>query len=76
MQENSLEKNKNAFMRFYDEVLNDRQISVMDQLDDPNLVDHNRVIPQNGLSDLEAAKLSIASLHKGFPDIKWKVEGG
>lgn len=70
----SVEKNKVVFRRFYDEVLNERKIGVMDELNDPRLVDHSRVIPQNGLSDSEAAKLAIASLHKGFPDISWRVD--
>lgn len=69
-----LQENKDTFRRFYDEVLNGRNISVMDELNAPNLVDHNRMNPSPTLSDLEAAKQSIQLLHRSFPDIKWRVD--
>lgn len=70
----SLGENKAEYTRFFDEVLNGRDLDVLDELNDPNLVDHARSDPRPELSDLEAAKESVAMLHRGFPDIKWTVD--
>ena len=70
----SLEENKAEYTRFFDEVLNGRNLAVLDELNTPNMVDHARSDPRPDLSDLEAAKESVAMLHRGFPDIKWSLD--
>ena len=70
----SVEGNKAEYTRFFDEVLNGRNLAVLDELNDPNFVDHARTDPRPELSDLEAARESVAQLHRAFPDIKWSVE--
>ena len=65
-------ENKTTVRRFYDEVLNERRLDVMDELCAPDFVDHT---PASGHSaGLDDLKQQIAAWHRAFPDLRVTVD--
>jgi steroid delta-isomerase-like uncharacterized protein len=64
----SNEKNKLVFQRFYEEVLNQGNLDVIDDVVDPNVVSHHPIPGQKpGAAGLKEA---LAGFKKAFPDLK------
>ncbi len=64
----SADDNKAALRRFYEEVLNGRNLEVVDQLLAPDAVDHTL-----GSRGLEAYKEFFSMVHQAFPDMRVEV---
>ncbi len=64
----SADDNKTGLRRFYEEVLNGRNLEVVDQLVAPDVVDHTL-----GSRGLEGYKRSISTVHQAFPDMRVEV---
>jgi steroid delta-isomerase-like uncharacterized protein len=62
------EDNKAAVRRFYQEVINGRDLDALDELLVPNGVDHTF-----GSQSTEQAKQFFAMLHQAFPDLHAEV---
>ncbi|MPZ13060.1 MAG: ester cyclase [Chloroflexi bacterium] len=67
----STEQNKAGARRFYDEVLGQGKLDVIDEICAPGYVDHSR---DNPTHDLAGAKQFVAGMRSSFPDISAKVE--
>jgi steroid delta-isomerase-like uncharacterized protein len=64
--------NKAVVRRFYQEVLNERKLDVLDQIAAEDYVEHDPFPGQgNGRADLKAR---VASLHKAFNPLRFNVE--
>jgi len=64
--------NKAVVQRFYQEVLNQRKLDVLDQIAAEDYVEHDPFPGQgNGRADLKAR---VASLHKAFNPLRFNVE--
>ena len=64
--------NKAVVQRFYQEVLNQRKLEVLDQIAAEDYVEHDPFPGQgNGRADLKAR---VASLHKAFNPLRFNVE--
>jgi len=64
--------NKAVVQRFYQEVLNQRKLDVLDQIGAEDYVEHDPFPGQgNGRADLKAR---VASLHKAFNPLRFNVE--
>ncbi len=61
------EQNKTLFKRFVDEVFNKKNVAVIDELMDPNMVEHT-------LGTLEELKALITAFLGAFPDLHVTVE--
>lgn len=68
----TLEQNKAVIRRFSAEVWNQGDLDVMDELFDPQYVNHNPV-PGQG-PDRDGHKRVIASVRTGLPDIRETIE--
>ena len=68
----STEQNKALIRRFYEEVLNKKNTAVIDELLDPNQVNHS--LPPGMPADLEGSKQFIGMFLTGFPDLHFTVE--
>ena len=66
------EQNKALARRFYDEVMNKKNLGAIDELGSPEFVDHSNKPGQ--APGLKGAKDNIAMFLKAFPDIKMNVE--
>jgi steroid delta-isomerase-like uncharacterized protein len=62
------EDNKQAVRRFYDEVINGRNLETMDELLTPDGVDHTF-----GSQSAEQAKQFFGMVHQAFPDLHAEV---
>ena len=62
-----LEQNKTLFKRFVDEVFNKKNVAVIDELMDPNMVEHN-------LGTLQELKALITAFLGAFPDLHVTVD--
>jgi steroid delta-isomerase-like uncharacterized protein len=62
------EENKAAVRRFYDEVINGRNLDVIDELQTPDGMDHTF-----GSQGVDASKQFFAMLHSAFPDLHVEV---
>ncbi len=64
--------NKAVARRYYDEVLNERKIDLLDELADEDYVEHDPFPGQgNGLADLKAR---VAGLCSGFNPLRFTIE--
>ncbi len=61
------EQNKTLFKKFVDEVFNKKNVAVIDELMDPNMVEHT-------LGTLEELKALITAFLGAFPDLHVTVE--
>ena len=68
----STEQNNALIRRFYEEVLNKKNTAVIDELLDPNQVNHS--LPPGMPADLEGSKQFIGMFLTGFPDLHFTVE--
>ena len=64
----SADDNKAALRRFYEEVLNGRNLEAVDDLLAPDAVDHTF-----GSQGLEAYKQFFSTVHRAFPDMHVEV---
>jgi steroid delta-isomerase-like uncharacterized protein len=69
---NTTEKNKKIAKRFYDEVMNDGKLNVIDELVADNYVEHEEFagLPQNK----EGVKQFVNLYRNAFPDLKADVQ--
>ncbi len=68
----SHEKNKAAVRRWIDEVFNKGNLTVVDELVDPDWVDHNPVPDQK--PGIEGAKQAVRLYRTGFPDMVCTID--
>ena len=68
----STEDNKAVVRRFYEEVMNQRKRAVLDEVFDPNLVDH--FAPPGTPGGLEGARQTLGMFLSAFPDLHFTVE--
>jgi len=68
----STEDNKAVVRRFYEEVMNQRKRAVLDEVFDPNVVDHFAAPGTPG--GLEGAKQTLGMFLTAFPDLHFTVE--
>ena len=66
------EQNKALACRFYDDVINKKNLGAIDELGSPDFVDHSNKPGQ--ASGLKGAKDNTAMFLKAFPDMKVTVE--
>ncbi len=66
------EQNKQAVRRFYDEVLNGKNLSVIDELCAADVVDHSAIPGQ--APGAQGLKDTFSTWIKGLPDFRVKVE--
>lgn len=71
-QNSELENNKQLILRVFQEVLNERNPSVIDELCAPNMVDHSAFPDQ--APGTEGIKNAVGDLLETFPDLKVTVE--
>ncbi len=67
----STEANKALVRRYYHEVLNQRNMAVLDDLFDPTFVTQ---LPAGGAVDLDKFKRAVRMSHNAFPDLHVTVE--
>jgi len=67
----STEQNKAMARRFYNEVIGQGKLEVIDQIVAPSFVDHDR---DNPTHDLAGVKQFIAMIRSAFPDVSAKAE--
>jgi predicted ester cyclase len=65
------EQNKATATRFYEEVINRKKLDVIDELCDPEIVDHNALPGQR--PGREGLKDSFGQFLTGFPDLRATV---
>jgi len=65
------EQNKAMARRFYEEVINRKKLDTMDELCDPEIVDHNALPGQR--PGREGLKDSFGQFLSGFPDLRATV---
>jgi len=68
----STEDNKAVVRRFYEEVLNQKKRAVLDEVFDPNVVDH--FAPPGTPGGLEGARQTLGMFLSAFPDLHFTVE--
>jgi predicted ester cyclase len=68
----STEENKAVVRRFYEEVVNQKKRAVLDEVFDPNLVDH--FFPPGTPGGLEGARQTFDMFLTAFPDLHFTVE--
>ena len=68
----STEDNKAVVRRFYEEVVNQKKRAVLDEVFDPNLVDH--FAPPGTPGGLEGARQTFDMFLTAFPDLHFTVE--
>jgi steroid delta-isomerase-like uncharacterized protein len=66
------EQNKTLARRFYDEVMNKKNLNAIDELGSPDFVDHSAMPGQ--APGLKGVKESTEMFLKAFPDMKMNVE--
>ena len=69
----SLEENKTIVRRLYEEVINNRNIAIVDELISPNYIDHDKN-PQLAARDPESFKRIVNMLLTAFPDMRVTIE--
>lgn len=67
----SIEQNKSILGRFYNEVIGQGRLDVVDQIFSPSFVDHDR---DNPTHDLAGAKQFFAMVRSALPDVSAKAE--
>ena len=68
----SIEDNKAVARRFYDEVLNQRKVELLDELAVEDYVEHDPFPGQgNGLADLKAR---VAGFHRAFDPLTFTIQ--
>jgi predicted ester cyclase len=67
----STEDNNAVTRRFYEEVFDRGNLAHVDEVFDPNYVDHDTFNP---MGNLEGFKQAVASLKEAFPDSKMVIE--
>lgn len=65
----SLEENKAIVRRFIEEVQSQHNLDLVDELIDPNQIDHSGLQPQ-GLNAVEGFKKFFSGMLTAFPDLK------
>jgi len=65
------EQNKALVSRYYEEVLGQGKVHVIDEIGSPDFVDHDRANPTH---DGEGVKLFASMARSAFPDLSVKVE--
>ena len=70
--EPSIEQNKATVRRVFDEVLNQGRLEVIDEIYDPNIVDHDPL--PGGPVGIEGVRYSIGGLLEAFPDLHVTIE--
>jgi len=69
----SAEQNKAIIRRLYDEAISKGNLDLIDQLVDPNVVEHDELPP--GLTpDREGVKQFFAMFRSAFPDLRFQIE--
>ena len=68
----SINRNKQVVLRLFNEVFNQRSLSVLDMLYDPNVVDHSAFPDQ--ASGVEGIKSAIIDFFEVFDNLKITVE--
>ncbi len=68
----STEENKALVRRFYEEVLNQKNTAAIDQIFDPNFVDH--ALPPGLPGGIEGTKQFFGIVLTAFPDLHFTVE--
>jgi len=68
----STEENKAVVRRFYEEVVNQKKRAALDEVFDPNLVDH--FAPPGTPGGLEGARQTFDMFLTAFPDLHFTVE--
>jgi steroid delta-isomerase-like uncharacterized protein len=63
--------NKAVMRRFYDEVVNEGKLEVIDEIVSPDLIDHDETPGSGGR---EGFREFVAMFRLAFPDTKWIVE--
>lgn len=69
----SVEQNKALVRRLVEEIINRRDMSVIDEIISPDFVE-NEVLPPGIPPGREAPRLMFSMLHSAFPDFKATVE--
>lgn len=69
----STDQNKTLVRRFFDEVCNQRKLSVADELFATNHVHHDPQIPETGPGP-EGMRQLISTYQTAFPDAHWGVD--
>ena len=67
------EENKALFRRMFEEVINQGNISLIDELVAPDFVEHEE-LPPGAPAGREAVKQLFSMLHTGFPDLKATID--
>lgn len=67
----SAEDNKTLVRRVYEESINRRNLKVIDELIDPNYVDH---IPGSPVQGIEGLQQAISTYLTAFPDLQMTIE--
>jgi predicted ester cyclase len=68
----STEDNKAAVHRFYEEVINKKNVAAIDDFIDPHCIDH--ALPPGLPSSIEGSKQFIGMYLTAFPDLHFTVE--
>src|SRR3972149_3769181 len=64
---------ESAMRRFYNEIITEGNIDMIDEFLDPNFVEHER-ITQSSETDREHVKTWFRTFHSAFPDAEFVVE--
>ena len=68
----SILENKNIIQRYFEEVWNCGKLEVLDDIIDPNYINHSPGAP-NPLAGPEGLKPIIAAMRIGFPDLRFEI---
>jgi steroid delta-isomerase-like uncharacterized protein len=68
----SIEHNKTLVRRYVEEVLNQKNLAVVDELFAPSFVDHDSSMPE--ARGPEGIKRVAAMVHASFPDLHFTIE--
>ncbi len=69
----TVEENKALMKRFYDEVLNQGNIDMVDEFVDEEIIDHNPTVMEQA-EGLEGILQGISHIREGFPDINFEIK--
>ena len=68
----TVEENKALLKRFYDEVINENNVDMIEDFVDSEIVDHNPSVMEQA-EGLEGTLQAIAHIRQGFPDINFEI---
>jgi len=67
-----IEKNKKIITRYYDEVWNQGNLDVLDDILDPEYINHNPGLP-NPIPGPDGLKPIVAAMRTGLPDLRFEI---